>query len=70
MEYQMTHTQARAYDGALSRRSVAATGGRLQRHLRWRRWRISAPDEPELLTSAELSECCCPDLCNRDHGND
>ncbi len=42
----------------------------LQRRLRWRRWRVSMPDQPELLTSAELSECACPDLCHRDHGND
>ncbi len=42
----------------------------LQRHLRWRRWRINRPEEPRMLTSAELSECCCPDLCHRDHDND
>ncbi len=42
----------------------------LQRNLRWRRWRVNRPHEPELLTSAELAECTCPDLCQRDHGND
>lgn len=50
----------------LPRRGVAD----LQPHVRWRRWRISRPVEPELLTSAELSECTCPDLCHRDHDND
>ena len=48
------------------RRSLAV----LQRQLRWRRWRVRRPQEPELLTSAELAECTCPDLCQRDHGND
>ena len=48
------------------RRSIAV----LQHHLRWRRWRLSRPAEPELLTSAELAECTCPELCLRDHGND
>ena len=42
----------------------------LQRRVRWRVWRISRSDRPEVLTSAELSECCCPDLCHRDHDND
>ena len=42
----------------------------VQRRLRWRRWRVRRAPEPELLTSAELSECTCPDLCQRDHGND
>ena len=48
------------------RRSMAI----LQRQLRWRRWRVSQPAEPELLSSAELSECTCPDLCQRDHDNE
>jgi hypothetical protein len=42
----------------------------LQRRMRWRRWRVNRSPEPEVLSSAELSECCCPDICHRDHEND
>jgi len=42
----------------------------LRRRLHWRRWHAAAASEPEILTSAELSECTCPDLCHRDHQND
>jgi hypothetical protein len=45
-------------------------GGARQRRLRWRRWRLPEADKPERLTSAELSECTCPDLCQRDHDHD
>jgi hypothetical protein len=44
--------------------------GARQRRLRWRRWQLAAQDEPDRLTSAELSECTCPDLCQRDHDHD
>lgn len=36
----------------------------------WLLWRPGAPAEPHLLTVAELSECRCPDLCDRDHDNE
>lgn len=36
----------------------------------WLLWSIETPAEREVLTSAELSECRCPDLCNRDHANE
>ena len=26
--------------------------------------------EPYVLTSAETADCCCPDACERDHGNE
>lgn len=45
-------------------------GAARQRRLRWRRWRLPEIDQPERLTSAELSECTCPDLCQRDHDHD
>jgi hypothetical protein len=44
--------------------------GARQRRLRWRRWQLVAQNEPERLTSAELSESTCPDLCQRDHDHD
>ena len=37
---------------------------------RWLRWRPDLPEVTQLLTVAELSECRCPDLCDRDHQND
>jgi hypothetical protein len=36
----------------------------------WLLWRADAPAEPQILTVAELAECACPDLCDRDHDND
>ncbi len=27
-------------------------------------------DEPEVMTTAELAECGCPDWCHRDHHNE
>jgi hypothetical protein len=36
----------------------------------WLLWRPATPVEPELLTVAELAECRCPDLCDRDHVNE
>lgn len=36
----------------------------------WLLWRPESPLEPELLTVAELAECRCPDLCDRDHDNE
>ena len=36
----------------------------------WLLWRIDTPREREVLSVAELAECHCPDLCNRDHENE
>ena len=36
----------------------------------WLLWRPDAPVEPDVLTVAELTECRCPDLCDRDHANE
>jgi hypothetical protein len=36
----------------------------------WLLWRPEAPSVPEVLTSAEMDECRCPGLCNRDHVNE
>lgn len=33
----------------------------------WLLWRIEDPVEPQVLSIAELAECRCPDLCDRDH---
>jgi hypothetical protein len=36
----------------------------------WLLWRPEAPEQPEVLTVAEMAECICPSLCNRDHVNE
>lgn len=36
----------------------------------WLLWRPELPQETDTLTVAELAECRCPDLCNRDHANE
>lgn len=36
--------------------------------LRWRRQPLDI--DPPVVTVAEVAECSCPDLCNRDHDND
>ncbi|MDP9249745.1 MAG: hypothetical protein M3O78_00015 [Chloroflexota bacterium] len=36
----------------------------------WLQWSLELPEEPRRLSVAELAECHCPDLCDRDHGND
>ena len=36
----------------------------------WLLWRPETPAEPALLTVAELAECRCPELCDRDHDNE
>ncbi|MGH2429019.1 MAG: hypothetical protein ACRDGV_09080 [Candidatus Limnocylindria bacterium] len=36
----------------------------------WLLWRPDAPVERQVLTVAELAECLCPDLCDRDHANE
>lgn len=36
----------------------------------WLAWRPELPEQPEVLSVAELAECLCPDLCNRDHANE
>jgi hypothetical protein len=36
----------------------------------WLLWRPERPQPPHVLTVAELAECRCPDICNRDHANE
>jgi hypothetical protein len=36
----------------------------------WLQWRPEVPEEPQRLTVAELAECLCPDICDRDHPNE
>ena len=36
----------------------------------WLLWRPESPAGEPVLTVAELAECGCPDLCNRDHDNE
>ena len=36
----------------------------------WLLWTVETPAEREVLSVAEMAECCCPDLCDRDHANE
>ncbi len=36
----------------------------------WLLWRAETPTVPGILSVAELAECRCPDLCDRDHENE
>ncbi len=36
----------------------------------WLLWRPEHPPQPRVLSVAELAECRCPDLCDRDHANE
>jgi hypothetical protein len=36
----------------------------------WLVWRPEIPDDGGTLSVAELAECSCPDLCDRDHANE
>jgi hypothetical protein len=36
----------------------------------WLLWSIETPAEREVLSVAQLAECSCPDLCDRDHPNE
>jgi hypothetical protein len=36
----------------------------------WLLWRPEGPPAPQVLTVAEMAECVCPGLCNRDHVNE
>lgn len=52
---------------APQRRPVEAGDARMNP---WLLWRPEEPQAPQVLTVAELAECVCPDLCNRDHVNE
>jgi hypothetical protein len=36
----------------------------------WLNWRPKRHPRPQVLSVAELAECTCPDLCDRDHPNE
>jgi len=36
----------------------------------WLAWRPEFPQAPDTLSVAELADCRCPDLCDRDHANE
>jgi hypothetical protein len=36
----------------------------------WLLWNVETPADRQVLSVAELAECSCPDLCDRDHANE
>jgi hypothetical protein len=53
-----------------SRRTEPRPARRDQPFNPWLAWRIETPAERRVLSVAELAECRCPDLCDRDHANE
>ncbi len=50
---------------------IRSSASQADRAKAWLQWRPELPvQEAQRLTVAELAECICPDLCNRDHQND
>lgn len=37
---------------------------------RWLKWRADVPTAPDAMSIADVAECRCPDLCDRDHANE
>jgi hypothetical protein len=63
------------YTYTFSRGGSVARGGRNDqvgdpRINPWLLWRPERPQTPHVLTVAELAECQCPDICDRDHANE
>ena len=50
---------------------IRSSASQADRANAWLQWRPELPEqEAPRLTVAELAECICPDLCNRDHQNE
>lgn len=56
--------------GRAERRSSRPVEAGQARMNPWLLWRTEQPHAPQLLTVAELADCVCPDMCNRDHANE
>ena len=54
---------------ATSLRPSAPSAGELINDA-WLRWSVQTSDERAALSVAEMAECRCPDLCDRDHANE
>lgn len=67
MLYDISTDQRRRRPVDRPRRPVSASEARMNP---WLLWRPEAPEQPEVLTVAEMAECTCPSLCNRDHVNE
>jgi len=67
LPYTITHPRSGGDAGR--RPSQADVAGRARLNP-WLLWRPERPQQPHVLTVAELAECRCPDTCNRDHANE
>lgn len=66
---QNAYTQPR-FRGDASRRPNRPVEAAEARMNPWLLWRPERPHAPQFLTVAELADCRCPDICNRDHANE
>jgi hypothetical protein len=63
------HSYTRPGRGTRQRLETAATAERARLNP-WLGWRPKRPQRPHVLSVAELAECHCPEICNRDHANE
>ncbi len=67
----LQHTYTAARSGQEARRAHGPADIRRRARMNpWLLWRPERPQAPQVLTVAELAECRCPDICNRDHANE
>lgn len=64
-----TITNSRSRSDATQRNVRTDVAGRARLNP-WLLWRPERPQQQPVLTVAELAECRCPDICNRDHANE
>lgn len=62
-----THSRPRRESAVPAKRADLAGEARINP---WLLWRPERPQAAPVLTVAELAECRCPDICNRDHANE
>jgi hypothetical protein len=68
----LNHTTSTQATGRAARPTSASDGSRVFaiRPNVWLNWRPQRQPRPQVLSVAELAECTCPDLCDRDHPNE
>jgi hypothetical protein len=68
----LNHIVSAQATGPASRLTSVSDGSRpfAIRPNAWLNWRPKRHPRPQVLSVAELAECTCPDLCDRDHANE
>jgi hypothetical protein len=67
----LNHIVSAQATGRATRSTSASEGSRyVIRPDVWLSWRPKRGPRQEVLSVAELADCTCPDLCDRDHANE